>query len=221
MPAVHTLPSPLCFLAVLAAWLGATAPGQAGAFDSVTTWVGSGANQAALVVDWNDAKHPQALVWGYRWDGTASGADMLQAISDADVKFEVTIKDWGWGLTVEGMGYDLNGNGFAAADPGDHFKPGWVAPNWWSYWINDPALSEGNPYAGGNFISSQVGMGERTLANGDWDGWRYDDGTRAPVSPFASVPEPGTLALALGGAVVLLARRARRAGRTSKRRRNA
>ena len=46
-------------------------------FDDINYWVGEGENEAALVIDWNDAKAPQSLVWGYRWSDTATGEDML------------------------------------------------------------------------------------------------------------------------------------------------
>ena len=55
-------------------------PAQPFTFDDIEFWVGSGANRAALVIDWvEDTTEPPALVWGYRWDGAANGRDMLQA----------------------------------------------------------------------------------------------------------------------------------------------
>ena len=54
-------------------------------FDDIEFWVGTGANRAALVIDWVEGStEPPALVWGYRWDGTARGSDMLTAIVAAD-----------------------------------------------------------------------------------------------------------------------------------------
>src|SRR5436190_24241983 len=56
------------------------------AFTDIQYWVGSGTNQAALVIDWNLPAGNQTLVWGYRWDGTATGGQMLNAIVNADAR---------------------------------------------------------------------------------------------------------------------------------------
>src|ERR1700750_554644 len=56
-------------------------------FSDIQYWVGSGTNEAAFVVQWNDGKNPDALVWGFRWNGNASGEDMLKAIAKADHRF--------------------------------------------------------------------------------------------------------------------------------------
>ena len=40
----------------------------------IQLWAGTGANEAAMVIDWNDGKSDESLVWGYRWDGSATGA---------------------------------------------------------------------------------------------------------------------------------------------------
>ena len=58
---------------------------QTFSFDEIQFWVGAGAQRAALMIDWQEgAAEPPALAWGYRWDGTASGSDMLRAILAAD-----------------------------------------------------------------------------------------------------------------------------------------
>src|SRR3974390_1833771 len=62
-------------LAALAAF-SFTAP--APDFSNIQFWVGSGANQAALVIDWRDGLTPESLLWGYRWNGSATGLDMLE-----------------------------------------------------------------------------------------------------------------------------------------------
>ena len=43
-------------------------------FEDIEYWVGSGANRAALVIDWDDNSiETPALAWGFCWDGTAHG----------------------------------------------------------------------------------------------------------------------------------------------------
>lgn len=53
-------------------------------FEDIQFWVGSGSNRAALVIEWHDGTQPDAMVWGYKWDGEASGHDMIVAIAKAD-----------------------------------------------------------------------------------------------------------------------------------------
>ena len=53
------------------------------AASDILYWVGHGSNQAVLAVNWADT----ALAWGYRFDGTATVADMMDAIAAADPRF--------------------------------------------------------------------------------------------------------------------------------------
>ncbi|HEX2474405.1 MAG TPA: hypothetical protein VHK01_06660, partial [Lacipirellulaceae bacterium] len=87
-------------------------------FDDIQFWVGSGANRAAVAIDWHENTiEPPALVWGYRWDGIAHGNDMLTAIVAADPRFFAKL-----GGTrsdpnaVYGLGYDADGDGEFAID---------------------------------------------------------------------------------------------------------
>jgi hypothetical protein len=50
-------------------------------FDTIQFWAGSGTNRAALVIQWNDGGSPAALLWGYRWNGQATGMDMFRAVA--------------------------------------------------------------------------------------------------------------------------------------------
>lgn len=80
-------------------------------FDAIKYWVGTGANKAAFVVQWNDGKNSDALVWGFRWDGNATGVDMVQAIAKADHRFYALQYNSGpdLGTTIGGLGFDLDG----------------------------------------------------------------------------------------------------------------
>jgi len=119
--------------AVASIWGMGVSAEAAFTFDDIEYWVGTGSNRAALVIDWNDGKNHQSLAWGYRWDGTAYGADMLMAIAGSgyikdayedptpneylsgdDSRLYACISDWHWGgitgYTVFGLGYDLDGD---------------------------------------------------------------------------------------------------------------
>lgn len=78
-------------------------------FDDIQFWVGSGSKRAALVIEWHDGNRPDAMVWGYRWDGEATGHDMIVAIAKADPKLLLLTQYTGWmGYTIDGIGYGDN-----------------------------------------------------------------------------------------------------------------
>ena len=54
--------------------------------EDILYWVGEGSNEAILAVNWADT----ALAWGYRWNGTATVADMMDDIATADPRFSYT-----------------------------------------------------------------------------------------------------------------------------------
>lgn len=207
----------------------ATAP--AATFEDVQFWVGTGSHRAALVIDWNDGKTAESLLWGYRWDGAATGFDMFQAVVSADPRLFAHLGTFSFGTAVMGIGYDLNASGgfdvnpalnFAAdgwrVDPGtdeffddarvatdadDHYREGWSS-GYWSYYVK--ATTE----ASWGYASS--GASDRVLSDGAWDGWSFapNFADSAPSAPIAAVPEPATLTLAwLGGALWLRVRRRR------------
>lgn len=212
----------------------ASASAQMFGFADIQNWTGTGSNEAAVVVDWNDGKTPESIAWGYRWNGTATGLDMLQAIDLADPRFAVfTVNDPSFGAFVFGMGYDLNHNGGtftpgtpgtatetgSASDPGDHYAEGFYT-KYWAYYNSDT----GSPYGGGGAWGfGDNGANSRVLVNGSWDGWSISDASfNAPTPDFptaaaANVPEPTVawlLALGLGACVIVARRRAVKAART-------
>ena len=57
------------------------------AASDIIYWVGEGANEAIMAVNWADT----ALAWGYRFDGSKTVADMMEDIATADPRFSYTI----------------------------------------------------------------------------------------------------------------------------------
>ena len=109
------------------------------AFSDILYWVGAGSNEAVMAVNWADT----ALAWGYRWNGTATVADMMDHIAAADPRFS---------YTGTGMISDINYIDTAA---GMTMPLGITPGNWWE--------SSNN-----GFID--MGMGQ-TLNNGDLEKW--------------------------------------------------
>ena len=102
-------------------------------------WVGTGSNEAVMAVNWADT----ALAWGYRWDGTATVADMMNHIAAADPRFS---------FTGTGMVSDINYIDTAA---GMTTPLGITPGNWW-----------------GSTNNGVMDMGmAQTLSNGDLEKW--------------------------------------------------
>ncbi len=198
-------------------------------FDDIEFWVGSGANRAAVAIDWGPGTNtPPALVWGYRWDGAASGADMFQAVVSADKRLFTKIQNYSWGTAIYGIGYDYNANGSFALDDGtsfgasgiavvtassdgskaveagDLYQEGWFTGTW-NYGVaaQDTAGNPTNPFAGGAWSGSSSGAAARQLSNDDWDSWAFTPGFDSGV--FASNPIAASSAVPEPGAGSLLA----------------
>ena len=107
------------------------------AASDIIYWVGEGANQAVMAVNWADT----ALAWGYKWDGTATVADMMADIAAADPRFSYELGSYG-----------IDDILFVVAE-GDTLRK---AP--YSYWESK------------NNGVTDMGMGQ-TLANNDFEKW--------------------------------------------------
>ena len=91
--------------------------------NDIQFWVGSGTNRAALVVEWSTPESfgyttvpapvaDKALVWGYRFNGTATGIQMFNAIVAADPRlYSVEVVYPTYGTSVYGIGFHLGGGG--------------------------------------------------------------------------------------------------------------
>ena len=97
-------------------------------FDMIQNWSGEGSKRAALVIQWNDSREKTALVFGYRWDGQATGADMLREVVSANPRLYTLMQytnvssptDPDGGYTINGLGWDLDADGeIALRDTGN------------------------------------------------------------------------------------------------------
>lgn len=183
--------------------------------DMIENWSGEGANRAAFVVQWNAESETSALVWGFRWDGEATGETMARAIAASDPRFVImTETGTAYGSTVSGFGYDVNKSGdfsitkdgvtlspdengiifpssygydgWTCTDPEDYWQSGWYQ-EYWSYWLksND---SDAWGYSG-------TGITGRKLTDGCWDGWNFTvNMSSQPWKPLAPAPKNGPTA---------------------------
>jgi hypothetical protein len=96
--------------------------------NDIQLWTGSGTNHAALVIEWNSPEvfnnttvpaplANKTLVWGYQFNGTATGTEMLDAILASDHRLYAVVTT-NYGTFVEGIGYNLNGNGLIGVTDG-------------------------------------------------------------------------------------------------------
>lgn len=79
----------------------------------VKFYAGEGSKTSYLIVEWNDGKGAEKLVWGYRWEDedTATGEQMIKAIAKADPRFYVLVMGGTqYGSAIGGLGFDLNGD---------------------------------------------------------------------------------------------------------------
>jgi hypothetical protein len=84
---------------------------QTDLFSGIQDWVGTGVNEAALVIDWNNGTADDSLIWGYRWNGSATGEQMLDAIVAADPRLYAEISVPGeYGTQVFGFGFHPSGD---------------------------------------------------------------------------------------------------------------
>jgi len=197
--------------------------GTSGVFsglDDIKFWSGSGTNRAALLIQWNDGGTPSSLVWGFRWNGTATGIDMLHAVagsseirdpagvllsstngSDPRLSTVWTAYNFGdalyavnWNSGVNSRGQnDWNAGYWQYSIYGGRLEYDQYDENW--QWIGTATYDQSGSslYPSTNWFPSPVGAGDRLLVNDAWDAWSFAaDFVPVPVVPPqpASIPAP-------------------------------
>ncbi|MCM1484363.1 MAG: leucine-rich repeat domain-containing protein [Muribaculaceae bacterium] len=98
----------------------ASVPAKDFTFDMIESWAGEGSNRAGLVIQWNCDGEKVALVFGYRWDGDATGADMIKAVAEANPRLYTLMQYTNVSSPTDpNGGYTINGFGWDADDDGD------------------------------------------------------------------------------------------------------
>ena len=217
----------LGFAVMCVTLVAVSSPGFGYTFDEVPVehWAGpaNAANRAATVVDFGGGN---SYTFGYRWDGSATSENMLNALNTADNGLTVDTHSWPWGVEITGLTFIHE----TVTHKIDSTAPlaGLYPAYWWSgFYAFTEYVYEENPDSGiwdlidtidhpttsgdgENWQYAGMGASDRGLADGYWDGWTrgYSD-AEAPTPVTA--PEPMTLTLlALGGLGLIRTRRRRR-----------
>lgn len=188
--------------------------GQSFNFSDITNWVGTGTNQAAIVIDFQDGSAHPAYAWGFRWNGNASGEDLFKAVLGADPNLSSVITSYSFGDAVSSIAYNGTAAGFGTHSQ-DGFNSG--TPGYWDYWTETTPSTTvpDQPGSGANpWLESGVGFSARTLSNDSWDGWSWaanfvstPPGTNITPAPSAA-PEPiPAVAIGIGAALFLAEKR--------------
>ena len=194
----------LSFVVVVLSLFVSSQRAQALTLDDITFYVGSGSNRAGMVIDWADGRDP--LIWGYRWDGAATGEDMFRDIAMADPRLFAKISDqFAFGDFIFGIGYDRDDDGFGisdatvftdglfvgpatdgatATDADDSYVEGFNT-GFFGYFV-----ASGSPYDGGSWGFAPVGISDRVLSDGDFDGFAFAPGFNGG-EPALPVPATG------------------------------
>ncbi len=104
-------------LLLAVASLFVTVKASAVSFNDIQFWTGAGTNRAALVIEWSAPEDftgstvpapiaDKSLVWGYRFNGTVTAAQMVTNLLAADPRFyALGSVDSQYGLGIYGLGF--------------------------------------------------------------------------------------------------------------------
>ena len=86
----------------------AVGPTGANTFGAIENWTGSGANQAAIVLDWHNGETNSAMAWGVRFDGSITADAAIRQILASDSRVFGAVSGSGLWLA---FGYDADNAG--------------------------------------------------------------------------------------------------------------
>ena len=200
-------------------------------FSDILFWTGSGTNEAALVLQFpttigtgTGTMAPPSVAWGYRWDGSATFADMLFSLageiiggpqpvtgSDSRLGIDVTYYSSFGDYFVNEISYNQVGLPSEWSQAVRQIGP--YDPDTGEYPAQYQLDSAAGAWTGSRLSASNFGISGTALVDGGWYGFVQADGLETSFSftqPVAAVPEPSTWALLACGALVWIAWRRRR-----------
>ncbi len=198
----------LFFLICARAGAVSTNPASFG-FDQIQFWTGSGTNRAAVVIQWNDGLTPSSLVWGYRWNNTATGFDMLRSVTGssaihypgsmtnhtvffgADTRLVASWSEFDFGNALDSVVFQQGTNSRYQNDWkngfweyslfGGQFSYDVLDENW--DYLETATYNQAGSlfYSDVTWLAAPFGASDRILVNGSWDAWSF-------AADFVSVP---------------------------------
>lgn len=151
----------------------------------LTATAGSGSEESFLTIDFKDGTQNDNYAFGYKYDGTKTGVDLLNAFASDGLMTQYIYN----GAAVNG--FTFNG----------HSEAGFGNSGYWAYYSGP----DGQQW---KYASTGV---RGNITDGGWDGWSWALNSVAtpPITP-AAVPEASSvvsLGLLLGLGVVALRRK--------------
>lgn len=218
----------LIVIAAMAAGLAA-APARADLvtvedFGDILFWTGSGTNESALVLQFGTGSTPTSVAWGYRWNGSATYANMLFALAgtivggpapvagadprlSVDVSYSTAYQDYFVNEIV------LNQVGLPAPWTQVTRSIGPYDPDTGEYPAQYQLDAANGSWTGAALDYSNFGVAGTPLVNGGWYGFVQADGFDAQFNftqPVSAVPEPSSITILAAGAIFAVAGRLRR-----------
>ena len=174
------------------------------------------------MIQWNDAGTPTSMVWGYRWDGTATSFDMFQSIAGttyltdssspqnsqtylgSDPRLATSWTKYGFGNALDSVVFqndttlrtqsDWTNGYWEYSVYGGTFNYPIYDANW--KYVGEETYSQTgtDTYSNVNWFSSPIGASDRILVDGSWDAFSFAaDFTSTPVvEPSPALPPSPT-----------------------------
>lgn len=174
------------------------APTNAAAFsfNDIQNWTGEGSKIAAMALKWTNSEN--ALVFGYRFEGTKTGEEMaIDIVANNPRLFMLMQSATAYGSAIGGFGWDTDNNGFSlkntkevvqpdargvyvitsgysfdsytSVSETDYWNSGWNK-GFWSY-----NLAQGDTPS--DMSWAHTGCSGRTLTDKSWDLWIFSSMT--------------------------------------------
>ncbi len=137
-------------------------------FNDITTWIGTGSSESALVIDFNDGSSDPVRVWGYRYDGAPSAYDMLIDIVTVDTALHAKVdSQTAFGPALFGLGYDTDADGFGITGFGT-FDANGIADLNLDNGATDSGPAEASKVDGGTATDADDQYAEGWWSSGFW-----------------------------------------------------
>ncbi len=156
-------------------------------FGDVQAWLGSGANETVVVVDFNDGSVGNcSFAWGYRWDGAAPTVEkVMNELAAADPRLTVTISQSQYGGFLQQIAYDHDNNPNTPDLVGaveDYFD---MDEEFYYYAGTSWMLlaGEGETFPRDEVVETPNGMSLTAVENGGWICWRVCTYASTYVNP--------------------------------------